>query len=288
MSRQQTTNREHGFDTARVNQLVNGGFEVWQRGAGAVTYGFSADRWSLYNLQGTAAGTFERDTTNQETGSACMKVNCTNVGTAFVMTQVLENWRDLKGKPVALTMRVKSPVVGGIRISVNDSVAATYFTNTVANAYETISIVHNPVAANTTYLWIMVSFLVAGVYYLDSAMLVPGAVPTEFVPMHPTDDLLRCQRYYERVGGTSTELILSMVYSAAGQTTYHSVPFKVTKGGTPSVTVIGVWPTPGGNAPVCDSIGPGMARFAMASTQAGVVYSNPQPAQGFHVEWNPS
>src|SRR5215468_5934538 len=50
------TNAKLGTDTARLNLLTNGGFEIWQRGAAGFTATgiYSADRW--YNgLGGTSS-----------------------------------------------------------------------------------------------------------------------------------------------------------------------------------------------------------------------------------------
>src|SRR5262249_46089074 len=43
------TNAKLGTDTARLNLLTNGGFEIWQRGAGPfnTASAFTADRWQI-------------------------------------------------------------------------------------------------------------------------------------------------------------------------------------------------------------------------------------------------
>src|SRR5215510_13632472 len=47
------TNAKLGLDVNRENLLTNGGFEIWQRGNGPLTTGYTTDRW-LINLGGTS------------------------------------------------------------------------------------------------------------------------------------------------------------------------------------------------------------------------------------------
>src|SRR5215471_7851986 len=60
------TNVKLASDTARLNLLTNGGFEIWQRGNGPFTgtgNGFGPDRWTL-GIAGTDTLSVSRDTTN--------------------------------------------------------------------------------------------------------------------------------------------------------------------------------------------------------------------------------
>jgi hypothetical protein len=287
VSRQQATNRELGTDTARANLLTNGGFEIWQRGNGPVTYGGSADQWFLYAISGGAV-TFEKDTTQPDTGSACMLEKVTTYGTDVIhVVQKLENPLAYRGKTLSLSLRVNPSVTGMMRAEIYDGVAGFQTSISSGTGWQTLTRTAT-ISATATCVWVFITALKVGQAYIDSAMLVWGAVPTNYIPMHPADDLIRCQRYYERVGGVAVELIMSTVYTAASQTVYWSIPYMVTKGGTPTITKLGSWPTSGMSDPPCDSIGTGMARFALTSTAAGPAYVNPQPNQGFVVEWNPS
>src|SRR5215472_3743812 len=63
------TNAKLGPDVPRANLLVNGGFEIWQRGNGPYTTSYSADRW-VVGPQGTDTLSVAADTSHQDAGSS--------------------------------------------------------------------------------------------------------------------------------------------------------------------------------------------------------------------------
>src|SRR5499427_4015779 len=66
------TNAKLGTDTARLNLLTNGGFEIWQRGNGPFTTAgtaLSADRWASLS-SGAPTVSVSRNTANVDSSSA--------------------------------------------------------------------------------------------------------------------------------------------------------------------------------------------------------------------------
>ena len=60
-----------------------------------------------------------------------------------------------------------------------------------------------------------------GTYYVDSAMLVVGA-SRRTRPLHPADDLARCLRYYEVMGGNGGDSI-GLIWAVAASQAYTPV-----------------------------------------------------------------
>lgn len=106
-------------------------------------------------------------------------------------------------------------------------------------------------------------------------MLVVGSVPADYAPLHPGDDLARCLRYYEILGGDSTGSQIVSGYAGAGaQTIRAMVRYRGYKPVTPTVTKNGVWTMSNSSAqPVPASIGTDGFYYTMPSTAAGDVYA---------------
>jgi hypothetical protein len=97
------------------------------------------------------------------------------------------------------------------------------------------------VPATETNLQVEVQFTASCTAYLDNAMLVVGAQPCDYVPMHPADDLARCLRYYELVGPSGSYPQLTGYVAAAGQNVGQSLPLAAKKAVTPTTTVMGTF-----------------------------------------------
>lgn len=223
-----------------ANLLVNPGFEVWQRGAGpfTATTAYAADRWQIV-LAGSSTLSVSRDAANADTGSlycaACAYVH----NAVSVLTQKLEDYPGLRGRVLALSVRVKTSTANAVRIGVYDSVNGYRYSayHTGSGAYETLAVAAN-IDAATTQVLVSAEFAASCTAYLDNATLVADGVPAAHAPLHPADDLARCQRYYWELGGLLTTDPIG-VGVATGATTMVGavVHFPVEMGGAPTVTV---------------------------------------------------
>jgi hypothetical protein len=120
-------------------------------------------------------------------------------------------------------------------------------------------------------------------------MLVLGSVAADFAPLHPADDLARCQRYYEVHGGANAEFpIVLGAPSAVGVQLGSPVTFVAQKGGTPTVTKNGTWAVTGCNQPTvsgANTHGYTLKAEATATTQ---VQTNPNGTDDtITAEWAP-
>jgi hypothetical protein len=249
------SNSQLGPDVARANQLVNGGMELWQRGGGAVTTGYTADRWLL---EGTGLSVSQNGApANVDTGSQ-FSAACTYNGTASNFSQFMEAYPgSLRGRVVSGSVRVKTSTPGIVRLTVSSDgtspVAITGAAHTGDGTFQTLTAAAFTVPADATKVYFRVGFSgAAATVYVDNAMLVVGSQAANYVPMHPADDLARCLRYYEVIGGGSTGSIsLGGYASATGLAMYAPVRFTM-KPVVPTITKVGTWtgsnqPTFGGN-----------------------------------------
>jgi hypothetical protein len=223
------------------NQLTNGGFDIWQRGAGPFTTSvYTADRWLVF-LGGGDTLTVTQETSVVDTPSpASLKAVYTFGGGSTSISQRVEQHASLKGKTVSVSMRVQQGTASGVTLQLNDGVGTTSAaTSTTTGSYVTLTATRT-LSASATLLLVTVSLTASGTYYFDNAMLVIGPAPAPYQPLHPQEDLVRCQRYYE-VLGVATSTIYCQGYQAAGQDAGFTLFWKVTKGGTPTITKNGTW-----------------------------------------------
>jgi len=273
---------------ASGNLLTNGGFEVWQRGTGSFTadQAYSADCWMLFK-SGASTITVTQETSTIATNSR-YSLKAVTTSTTCGVQQKIENGYALRGKTVAASIRVQQSVASGLRLSLSDdgggSGTASYSTTT--GSFVTITVTM-AVSATATYLTFALYCDLAGTYYFDNAMLVIGPNAAPYEPLHPADDLLRCQRYYEFIGGATNSIYLR-AYQSASEYLITTLFYKVSKGGTPTVTKIGTWtvnncaqPTVGNPSAVTCTIQSQVTALGMA------YFTTSNATDGLTVEWNP-
>ena len=191
---------------ATASFLVNGGFEVWARGSGpySVASSYTADRWQI-NLGASSTISVTRDSANADAGSQyCAAVGYTHAVASYLQ-QVLEEAVQHRGRTLTATMRVKVSTAGAVRLALYDGSTFAYSAyHSGSGAYETLTAT-GAVSASTSQVRVMVALEASCTAYVDSAVLVVGAAAPAYAPLTAADDLARCQRYYETLGGVSIE-----------------------------------------------------------------------------------
>lgn len=239
------TNAKLGPDVARTSLLVNGGFEIWQRGNGpfAANLTYGPDRWAL-SLVGTDAMSVSRDTANVDASSGAAAAVAFTLGTGAGgsnLQQKVEDNGQVRGRTLSFSVRVRCSTANAARIGIWDSVNSYRYSgfHSGGGTYETLTITA-PIASSATGTVLAIGFGASCTAYVDNACLVVGSQPANYVPMHPADDLARCLRYYETIG-TNTFFPLIGAWQAAGVAYYGTVFYKVPKAVAPVVTKNGTW-----------------------------------------------
>lgn len=228
------------------NLIINGDFSVWQRGTSAFGTGvYSADRWfNQFGITSADRTTSNIPTTAQyglqinrsTTGAAQIEQRIESLGAALVVGRELtfsfyndvssgtldsidvylitadatDNWA---AATVRETVSIASPTDGGVNTVNFSAVHAD-----AANGFE-IRISYN-VTGNTTVT-------------IAQAQLEFGDTATDFEYVNPADQLARCQRYFERLGGTATTIASGHCEST---TNAHLLTRYISKRSVPSVT----------------------------------------------------
>ena len=195
---------------AGKNFLINGGFDIWQRGTSGLGAGYAADRWFL------ATSTASQDTTKVATGCQYSMKVTTSTTTAVAIYQSIEtaNSVALAGKTVTLSHNLAAStstlVYYQIGYSTSDNVTPTgsfttinsnSFTATTTMSAATPLTVAIPSTARTVWVNYYTGSLASGVSIFFSGMqLEIGSVATPFSRAGGTlsGELAACQRYYQR------------------------------------------------------------------------------------------
>lgn len=236
---------DQSIASPQINILTNGGFEQWQRGTSfstPTTGNYVTDKWiNTHTVSGGLAFTIAREATIIDNGYS-LKFDVTNNGGAGnlgYIAQDVENWANYLGKTVSLSVRVKSNVATSIRLLIHDGSNNTLSSYHAGdNTWQTMTVtVAIPISA--TRLLIKIGAvnngdLLVGTTYIDSAFLVVGNSPVNFIPMHPADDLARCLRYFEN---DDSGLQITW-YSNPTETNRLIFHFSVQKSAIPSMTFV--------------------------------------------------
>lgn len=181
-----------GNNISNPNLLINGDFQVWQRGTllsiDGSTEAYLADRWQclLQNVIGTV----------EKTNNGIKITRATNKGGGVSrITYRMENidFQKIAGKTITLTMnKVNSNVTSSLIIYTNLGV----LTSIASNSSESQTYATALVPSGITDFQIFIQFSDVGYIEINNVKLELGSVTTPFVPRLYIEELAMCQRYY--------------------------------------------------------------------------------------------
>jgi hypothetical protein len=235
------------------NYLINGNFDIWQRGTstttGAVVYS-TADRWWHYGDFTTWGLSQVADTTNGSKYAMRMTVTTIGAGTELVIAQPLETVSvlPLQGKVVTLSCLLKpnASFTGSCNLSAKwgtgtderNPTGGAVITKTIqmsnlstsqyTRVFSTFTI-----PSNATSLAIIVDMLTANIQNgstldVKSVMLTEGTgfTPFQTAGINIADELAMCQRYYwKRVSVATNEYFATaQATSATNVTVFKQLP----------------------------------------------------------------
>jgi hypothetical protein len=277
------------------NILVNGGMEVWQRGtsfSSPSNSDITSDKWIL-NSTVSPTCVISKETSVVDIGGASMKFSLTVASGAgnYQIGQTIENGDKYVGKVMTLSARVRSDSANAIRIGIYNGSTFTYSSyHSGGGTYETLS-VSATISASGMQVRIALDPTVTQTSYATSLMLVVGDQPIDFVPEDPAIELMRCQRYYQRVGGKVANEYINCGHAYANNAAATAVRLPVELSSTPTVTITGqtgfrVWDstgtpqtatavsTGGGLSPLGTEIEVTVSGTPLTAGNAAMIYSN--------------
>ena len=247
------------------NVIINGGFDIWQRGTSFVGTGiYTADRWATFNTAGTT--THSREASVVPPGQTySMKLTQTVATTTPYIFQAIEtaNTIPLVGQVVTVSAYVYGTVSSSFSLEL---VHSTTVDRTPVTAWDgTVAIVTQAVGPTWTRITATgtvpsnAKSLRIGVYvnglalsqpaYIAGVQLEAGAVATPFRRNAPSiqAEFAACQRYYQlfQLGATapSGHFLVGTKWSATDALVANlkmSVPMRVTPTATLQNSVVRV------------------------------------------------
>jgi hypothetical protein len=302
-------------------EVLNGAFDIWQRGTSISTASvlvYTSDRWSaITDGSGTTMQVSRQsvsDSTNLPNIQYCARVARTTTGTnPIYLSQSLETVNSIPyaGKTVTLSFYARkgsgySPTSSLLAVQLNTGTgtdqnalngytggaAVVNSTATLTTTWQRFTFTGN-VSSTANELGIALISTPTGstttndYYEITGVQIDVGSVAQPFRRAMNTiqGELAACQRYYEQsypdgtAPGTATVITnIEYVYATANIANtyvYKNINFKVTKRGTPTVTIYGYQ---GGSGKVSNNNGVDLATNSGVATSIGtktaVVYNN--------------
>jgi len=285
------TNAKLGTDTARLNLLTNGGFEIWQRGNGPFTaqFAYTADCWSI-QLGGSSTVSVSRITSTAGSNGFSASVTYAHSAGGYLIfnSQKFDSPAQLAGRAVSAAVMVKASVAGTVKLRITDGVGNSDSTYNVGTGAERLTVTRTVVTNPTSIQVLVICDIGSSSVELNDAMLVVGSVAADYAPLHPADDLARCLRYYEVVGESAGTFQVTTYASAGGQLPTFTLPYRARKPVLPTITKVGTWNVVNCSQPVVNGIGIDLCCMQATSTAAGLInYTNQNAGNAVTVEANP-
>lgn len=173
------------------NLLINGDFQIWQRGTSFGSGVYSADRWIAFSATGGIQVT--RDTDNS------LKITASKAEFAGITQAVEGKCRDLLGKKVTISAKVKSTIPILLSVEAN----GTAVDSAVFPASAGYAIISKTVTLPATINENTLRALVVGNQQIGTINVAwvkheLGDIATPFSPRTIAEELVMCQRYYQK------------------------------------------------------------------------------------------
>jgi hypothetical protein len=250
---------------AGVNLLINGGFDVWRRGASVSTgYGYTADQWRAVRDGGSGDITVSQQALAAASGvegdpASALRVDPSALvgASEWRLYNYVEDVRRIGGQTVTVSFWAKAstgtPTVSvvldqrfgaGGSSDVNGTVASV----TLSTSWQRFTTSHTlaSVSGNTIGPG---SFTRVRVYGAPSALvdfaafkLERGPVATPYVAPDPSEELARCQRYLQMLGDSGSAYATTL-QALANTTTqlYAAITFSPPMRAAPTFTASGAF-----------------------------------------------
>jgi archaellum component FlaF (FlaF/FlaG flagellin family) len=264
------------INPSRGNAIINGAFDIWQRGTSTSTIGggvFVADRWRATATTASPIGTMSQVAFTPGTLALVetearfhLRINVTslNGSTDFGVSQRVEDVRTFAGQTVTVSFYAKSDStrVNTVSLTQNFGSGGSALVNKTSNftttaSWQRFSItfsldsVSGKTIGDGSFLDVKFApALAVSTFDLWGVQLEAGAVATPFRRNAPSiqAELAACQRYYYRIGQKHLFQTYGNGYGKSGTATDMVIPFPVELRTQPTVSanLTALWLNPDG------------------------------------------
>ena len=252
---------------AGKNAIINGAFNVWQRGTSfSNPFGYTADRFNLALNGGTPTGTISRQTFTPGTAPVAgyesayfFRYNYTALNSAniILVQQLIEDVRTFAGQTVTISFWAKADTTrtvsslmrqyfgsgGSPSAAVDTASQANSLTTSWQRFTQTVAIPSisgktigtNPDSSLQLHLYLPIS--AGSTIDIWGVQVEAGSVATAFQTATGTlqGELAACQRYYYRFAATGTNQYFGAAYARSASFAFAIVKQPVTMRSTPSL-----------------------------------------------------
>ena len=240
----------------RKNLIINGGFDVWQRGTSFTPTGadYMADRWFMGGGDYACTATKQASTLPDGSEVNTMRISYTASGTNYIdLYQGIENFKALSGKTVTLSCWVKTNISG---LSYRQYSTQQFGSAAVADGqwHKLVSTVQLGAitgvsrGANSPFFGVTSGTTIvtkAGDYLeITQFQLELGSVATDFEHRSYGEELALCERYY------SLHSFHIQGYPPTGGFVHANVHFRQTMRTSPTTLIVVAGNVSGANSAV--------------------------------------
>ena len=187
----------------RRNLLINGAFQVWQRGTSSTSFtgstrGYIADRWSFRYATSAERST---DVPDGEAFKYSLKVVIASTSPDAFIIQAIEDSDRFAGQTVTFSYWIKPSESCELRADYYRSAQGTHKIN--GNVWQKVTntfVVPSDITVNE-FLYIQFPANKVITFYVTGIQLELGRVATPFEHRSYGEELALCQRYYQRITG---------------------------------------------------------------------------------------
>ena len=253
--------------------IMNGNFDIWQRGTSFTASGYTADRWRM-NMVGSSMTTSQQNFTVGQTDVPNepeyylrnVVTSVTGSGNYAIVTQRIESVRTFAGQTATLSFWAKADAAKNIAIEFVQNFGSGGSPSTKVTGIEsqlvalttswakyTVTVSIPSISGKTLgstddgflelYIWFDAGSGYAsrsaslgqqsGTFDIAQVQLNAGSVALPFQPKSYADELRACQRYYQEIYVRS---FVAVIYVPNGDTRINNIYYPVPMRTTPSVS----------------------------------------------------
>lgn len=284
-----------GAGAGGANLVVNGDQWWSQRGSGPFTAhnAYAADRWQIQLAGGSALSVstlIETGTPSSQSPRPAREHSnfaYTHAGSGSAQyRQKVEFPQRYRGLWLSMSALVAADTANMARLFLDDGVSLTTGAfHTGGGSVQRLTVAKQVgAAASALYGGLQLSGA-SGAGGMTAFMLVMAAEAVDYIPQQHTAEWAMIERFYEQ----KTDLFIDGGVAAAGGVTRTLfVPFRVQKGGAPTVTKLGTWGVVNATQPTIVASSAQGFRIQTTSVAAGAFSAATDSADDVvTAEWNP-